>query len=141
MNKSIFLRITLILVSILITSTSFAQQEKLTVVTQAELMELIESDNKNTVILDVRTEREFKAGHIPLAINIPHKHILQDPNLLQKYADKNIVLYCHSGVRVGKVARRLSSNNHQQNEGKNIAYLKGNFRAWRARGLKIIFEN
>ena len=40
------------------------------VVTSAELMSRI-SDNSAPIILDVRSEQEFRRGHVPGAINIP----------------------------------------------------------------------
>ena len=48
--------------------------------------------------MDVRTPEEFKAGHLPNAINIPHDQI---PDLSQFTVsmDFPIYVYCQSGNR------------------------------------------
>ncbi len=50
------------------------------------------------VLVDVRTPEEFKAGHIPGAINIRNESIKGEP---EELPDKNarILLYCRSGLR------------------------------------------
>ena len=51
------------------------------------------------VFLDVREPDEFKAGHIPGAVNIPRG--LLESRIEEQIPDKNtaIVVYCRSGVR------------------------------------------
>ncbi|MBX2807263.1 MAG: rhodanese-like domain-containing protein [Cellvibrionaceae bacterium] len=93
------------------------------------------SQREDTVVIDVRTQREFNAGHIPGAINIPHRDILRGRRSLTSYRDKNIVFYCHTGVRVGFVVDYLKKSNLSPD---HIYHLRGNYRAWQARGLKII---
>lgn len=94
------------------------------------------SQKENTVVIDVRTVREYKAGYIPGAINIPHRDIIAGRATLDKYQDKDIIFYCHSGVRVGIVTDYLEQNPTLKPE--HIFHLKGDFRAWRARGKEII---
>ena len=94
------------------------------------------SQHENTVVIDVRTQREFNAGHIPGAINIPHRDILRGRRSLISYQDKNIVFYCHTGVRVGLVVGFLEKNSSLSPD--KIYHLRGHYRSWQARGLKII---
>ena len=65
------------------------------------------SENKNTVILDVRTPKEFTEGHIEGALNIN----FYDTDFKEKIATLNkdtpYVLYCHSGGRSGKTMKTL----------------------------------
>ncbi|MBK1678981.1 rhodanese-like domain-containing protein [Rhodocyclus tenuis] len=52
------------------------------------------------VIIDVRTQEEFAAGHVEGALNIPYEQIgggVQSIRNLQK--DSPILLYCRSGRR------------------------------------------
>lgn len=55
--------------------------------------------NKSIILVDVRTEEEYKTGKIPGSVNIP----LQDIETLfsKKFPnkDKKYVLYCRSGSR------------------------------------------
>jgi len=94
------------------------------------------SKQKDTVVIDVRTKREFNAGYIPGAINIPHRDILRGKRSLEQYQGKNIVFYCHTGVRVGFVVNYLEKNPSLSPE--NIFHLRGDYRAWQARGLEIV---
>ena len=94
------------------------------------------SEKSDTVVIDVRTPREFTAGYIPGAINIPHRDIINGSANLQAYKDKNIVFYCHTGVRVNIVKRYLEKTPALQPE--KIYHLRGDYRAWQARGRTII---
>lgn len=60
-------------------------------------------------VIDVRTAGEFSGGHFPGALNIP---VDQISARLSKLGDpsKQIVLYCHSGMRSGSAKRILGSN-------------------------------
>jgi thiosulfate/3-mercaptopyruvate sulfurtransferase len=68
--------------------------------------------NQNVVILDVRSEREFSAGHIPGAIHLEWTNNLEKENVFKSSEalkeqfeklgvtpDKQIITYCRSGVR------------------------------------------
>jgi len=51
------------------------------------------------VWVDVRTKKEFKAGHVPGAVNIAHTAIRKRIARYTDDKDRLIVLYCHSGYR------------------------------------------
>ena len=52
---------------------------------------------KDTVIIDVRTETEYKDGHIENAINIPQENMNKDTVKIAK--DKKVIVYCRTGAR------------------------------------------
>ena len=60
---------------------------------------------KNAVLLDVRTPREFAAGHIPGAVNLDYREIVpQNAGMIEEaLPDKSapIYSYCRSGARSG----------------------------------------
>jgi phage shock protein E len=58
-------------------------------------------DTGSSVIIDVRTETEWKEGHLEGALLIPHEQIGQE--IAKKIGDKKtrIYLYCRSGRRTG----------------------------------------
>jgi NADPH-dependent 2,4-dienoyl-CoA reductase/sulfur reductase-like enzyme/rhodanese-related sulfurtransferase len=61
-------------------------------------------DKQNTVLVDVRTELEFKGGHFEGALNIPVDSLRERIGELDK--DKEILEYCQIGLR-GYVASRI----------------------------------
>lgn len=63
-----------------------------------ELKQLIKN-NKNILLIDVRTEEEFKKNNIETSINIPLQDLLYNLDELQNHHDKDIVIYCRSGHR------------------------------------------
>jgi predicted small secreted protein len=59
-------------------------------VTTAELKEAL--DNGTAIVIDVRTEEQYKAGHIKGALHIPEAQIADRAGELPR--DKKIVTYC-----------------------------------------------
>ena len=69
---------------------NFASGDELTPVKRAELLKLVRSGQ--AIILDVRPEEEFQAGHIEGAVNVPMDKL---PRLLSKLPkEQEIVAYC-----------------------------------------------
>jgi len=67
----------------------------------------IMSENKDYIILDVRTFEEYNEGHIPNAICIPNETI--DEDIVDKLPKKEqlILIYCRSGNRSKQAAEKL----------------------------------
>jgi rhodanese-related sulfurtransferase len=87
---------------------------------------------RNFVLLDVRTSEEFKAGHLPKAVNIP-RGILEfmiGKHYPQK--DVEIVLYCRTDARSALCTKTLSVMGYT-----NVKNLKGAFKAWGEAGYPI----
>jgi rhodanese-related sulfurtransferase len=79
---------------------------------------------KGMVLLDVRTDREYEAGHIPGAVHIPLAEIGDRIKKLKK--EKDLLVYCQSGNRSIWAIKRLMGMGY-----KNLYNLKGGFNAWR----------
>ena len=75
-------------------------------ITPEEARALMEEDPA-CIILDVRTDAEYAAGHIPGAVCIPVETITAPPELLPEY-DRTILVYCRSGRRSLEAARKLA---------------------------------
>ena len=60
------------------------------------------------VILDVRRQDEFDAGHIPGAILIPNESIGTDKPAELPDPDQIILVYCRSGNRSAQAAQKLA---------------------------------
>ena len=55
------------------------------------------------ILLDVRSPQEYSEGHLDGAILIPDYEIYSRKREIEKYRNKNIVVYCKSGSRSRKV--------------------------------------
>ena len=64
---------------------------------------------EDAFILDVRTEEEYKNGHIENAVHIPLDELRENINKLP--IDKKIYVYCHTGLRSYIATRILKGNN------------------------------
>ena len=95
------LPILLLLPLVLVGCTTAVPEKELSSYRQITTREAVEMMAKETnyIILDVRTQAEYDAGHIPGAILIPNETIGTDeiPQLPDK--DQLIMLYCRSGNR------------------------------------------
>ena len=61
------------------------------------------------LVIDVRSPEEFRAGHLPKALNIPLDRI--ETALPSRVKDKNqvLLLHCRSGARSGVAKKKLQS--------------------------------
>lgn len=97
--------------------------------TQGQLMDGL-TDGSAPPIIDVRTPDEYRAGHVPGAVNIPLQEFPQRLGELNAYRDKEVVLYCESGMRASHGARWLESKGFE-----DLRFLDGHMNAWREAGL------
>lgn len=81
-------------------------------------------DEKNTILLDVRTHMERRLKVIQGSIHIPLHDLKHGVEKLKEHIDKEIICYCHSGVRSLSAAYILKQN------GIKSANMKGGIVAW-----------
>jgi len=82
--------------------------------------------NRETcIIIDVRNEEKFNAGHIPNAINIPFNKFSEEIDRLKRESEKTILVYCGSGNSSGKAMKILN-----QKEFKSAMIIEGGFSEW-----------
>jgi rhodanese-related sulfurtransferase len=88
--------------------------------------------DKNAVVLDVRTPKEFAAGHLPGATNIDWN----GPDFAQKVSalDKNkaYLLHCGAGRRSASAADKMSTMDFPK-----LYNLEGGFNAWQKAGKPV----
>ena len=60
------------------------------------------------VLVDVRSSREYREGHIPGSLNLPLEIIDSAPSVL-KDREAPLYVYCYSGARSAQAARVLVS--------------------------------
>ncbi|MCP4454160.1 MAG: rhodanese-like domain-containing protein [Planctomycetes bacterium] len=63
----------------------------------------------NDTVIDVRTPKEFEAGHLKEAKNIPYTEIAEKIAGHVTHKDQRIVVYCRSGRRSGIAKKTLES--------------------------------
>ena len=77
-----------------------------TQISQEEAMTMMEADDGH-IIVDVRQQFEYDAGHIPGAINIPLGSISNEQPEELPDLNQVILVYCRSGVRSKSAAQKL----------------------------------
>lgn len=93
---------------------------------QATLLERLAAGDSSLVVLDVRTPQEFAAGHVPGAINVPYTYLPASIASIEGAADKDIVLYCETGVRAERAASRFKEHGFTR-----LLHLEGDMKLWR----------
>ena len=76
-------------------------------ISQEEAARMMEKDDGH-VIVDVRRQNEYDAGHIPGAILIPNESIRDTQPEALPDQNQIILIYCRSGNRSKQAAQKLS---------------------------------
>lgn len=76
-------------------------------ISQEEAREMMIKDDGH-IVVDVRRQDEYDAGHIPGAILIPNESIGTQPPEELPDLDQIILIYCRSGNRSKQAAQKLS---------------------------------
>lgn len=82
------------------------------------------------VLVDVRENEEFSAGHIPGARHVPRAYLESRIEGVVPDRDAHIVLYCASGTRSAYAARTLTEDLGYR----NVESMTGGFTLWKDRG-------
>jgi rhodanese-related sulfurtransferase len=89
--------------------------------------------NQGALLLDVRSQAEFDAGHIIDARHVPEAQLPQASETYKRYKDKVVVTCCESGARSGAAARALQAQGFTK-----VVNLRGGLQAWRAESLPLV---
>ena len=82
------------------------------------------------LLLDVRTPEEFRAGHIPGAINVPHEQVAS--RAAELASQHGVAVYCMKGPRA-----RLGEQALLASGASEVLHVEGGFSAWQAAGLPV----
>ena len=88
------------------------------------------------VILDVRAEEKFNAGHILNAISMPYSKFPEIIDTLRKHSKKTILVYCGSGNSSVKAMKILN-----QKEFESVMSIEGGFSEWAKLQLPVAQKN
>lgn len=100
---------------------------EITRITAATLFERL-SDRPTPLVLDVRSEKEWAAGHVAGSQNIPVSHLRE--RLAELPHDRTIVVHCEGGYRSAIAASLLVGSGRA-----NVVDLIGGIKAWTASKL------
>jgi len=90
------------------------------------------NDNE-AVFVDVREEKEFKAGHIKGARNIPVNQLDKHLHEIEKYKEKDVVVYCESGMRASRVTGKLKKQGFTK-----LSSIAGGLAGWEKANLPLV---
>lgn len=98
--------------------------------TPTELLALIDS-GRRPAILDVRSEWEYRRGHVPGAVHIPFWKVGTRLGEVPGKKSEPLVVYCGHGPRAWRAGGVLRRHGFT-----HITYLKGHMHGWRRAGLR-----
>ena len=112
-----------------IVATYFSARDSLEAVTRLDLLGRLKAGD--VVVLDVRPEDEFAAGHLPGAINVPLASL--NRAMLALPRDKEIVAYCRGPYCV----LSFDAVEALRDSGFQARRLEDGFPEWKAAGLTV----
>ncbi len=90
-------------------------------------------DERDVILVDVRTEQEFKTGHIEGAINIDYYKSNFESELFKLERNKTYLVYCRSGARSFK-----SLDTFYEYDFERVYNLKGGVNDWTMNGGELV---
>ncbi|MEJ7743159.1 MAG: rhodanese-like domain-containing protein [Nocardioidaceae bacterium] len=87
---------------------------------------------ESLVVLDVREDDEWHAGHIDAALHIPLRDVPQ--RLAEISSDHRVLVVCRVGARSGQATAFL------QAQGKDVVNLAGGMLEWARNGRSMVTE-
>jgi rhodanese-related sulfurtransferase len=90
-------------------------------------------NREGALVLDVRDAKEFSAGHIVGAVNIPHGLLGGRLSELDKYKDKPVAIVCKMGQHSGAAGTVLRKAGFQ-----HVSRLTGGITEWRNQNLPLV---
>lgn len=100
----------------------------MTLLTPKTVKEKLDNERDKVCFIDVRSQDEYRSGHVPGSICMPLDTI--ENGTAQIPTDKLVVLSCRSGMRSAKAKEILRSRGYT-----NLAEMEGGYLAWTACAL------
>ncbi|MEW9500399.1 rhodanese-like domain-containing protein [Jeotgalibacillus marinus] len=119
MESLYFLIAVVVAIILYSTYTYFRQKRILKPLTEEEFR----SGYRKAQLIDIREQREFDAGHVLGARNIPLSQLKMRIGEIR--SDKPVYMYCQNGMRSGRAAQMLFKKGI-----KDLYQLKGGFKKW-----------
>lgn len=89
-------------------------------------------NDEDALVLDVRTVREFAAGHVAGARHLPLAELPRRLEELAPWRERPVLIFCHSGRRSARAAALLRRAGFQR-----VHKLRGGLLAWEEARLPL----
>jgi rhodanese-related sulfurtransferase len=89
--------------------------------------------NSGALLVDVRDSKDYEAGHIIEARNIPAAEIASRAESLKKFKEKPVIVYCDGGSTSAGAARALRASGFNK-----VVTLSGGLQSWRQDNLPLV---
>ncbi|NOQ88615.1 MAG: rhodanese-like domain-containing protein [Gammaproteobacteria bacterium] len=90
------------------------------------------NNNSNALILDIRTEADYKSGHINGAKNVPLSDFASSIDGLSGKKSDPVLIYCNSGNTVTRAIKLLKNAGFEQ-----VNNLQGGIAAWKEANMPL----
>ena len=121
----------LVIVLLIIVITIRIQMSPIKQLSTQQMIFLV--NRESGVVVDSRSEKDYKAGHIIDAIHLDNEKVTKnDFATLEKHKDNPIIVVCSAGLSAGKVANQLAKAGFTR-----VNLLKGGMNAWLSAGLPV----
>ena len=100
--------------------------------TPAGAVQLMNSEEGNILLLDVRETTETAIGKIIKAVQIPLDSLDKRMTELEKHRGKHVIVYCKNGTRSGTACKALNKAGFE-----HVYYLNGGLAAWQDVNLPL----
>jgi rhodanese-related sulfurtransferase len=127
-------------VMMLVSGTALADQKAAAIDEMAGYLEFVDyggatifaeqiprSEYSNMTIIDARDAGQFAKGHIPGAVNIEWRKVLEQRAKIPK--DKMVLIYCNTGSLSAQAGFALRVAGYE-----NVKILQGGFEEWKKKG-------
>jgi rhodanese-related sulfurtransferase len=91
--------------------------------------------NQGAAVLDVRPAADFAAGHISGARSLPPEDAAKAGDMLKRYKDRPVIVYCDRGITAASTVRNLAALGFSK-----VFNLRGGLSGWRADNLPIVTD-
>jgi len=105
---------------------------KLSGVEQADTLKATRLYNDDALVLDVREDKEYAAGHIPKAKHIPLGQLAGRIQELDKFKSKPVLVTCRSGQRSARACSMLKKSGFE-----TVYNQAGGIIAWERANLPV----
>jgi rhodanese-related sulfurtransferase len=128
-NHRLLVLALLAIIVMLIASEIQQRLSRVKEVSPAEATRLL--NHENAIMIDMRTDKDYRDGHIANALNVPTGNA-DIPASLNKYRERPVVVYCQRGNRSIAFCNKLSKQGFA-----SVYNLKGGVLAWQKAELPL----
>lgn len=100
-------------------------------VSPQQLVDMV--NREKALVVDVRDRKEYQAGHIVDAVNIPSANLEGRIDELKKHRERPIVVVCKMGQNAGTAGATLRKQGFE-----NVSKLSGGMAEWRNQNLPVV---